>query len=121
MSKKSAVGKDVEDSIKALTEKRSLPFADKKEMKALPKGSLIKRCIRMMKMWMNRSSGRSWPGDDGRPLTRMCVIAVLLGACFAPWREKYLAIAYATAPREIAAIVLNILWQVLKSGWKTTT
>lgn len=79
MSKASKMPKDVEQRIKDLMQSRSKPYSAKKDLKPMPSRSLLRRSVRMIKIWWNRSSGRSWPGDDGRPLTRMAVIAVLLG------------------------------------------
>eukprot|EP01043_Picozoa_sp_COSAG02_P056223 COSAG02_NODE_6638_length_3445_cov_3.330135_2_plen_317_part_00 len=87
MAAKSVVAKDVEESIKQFSAQRSSPFTSKKAVKDMPKGSTWGRAMRMIRVWMNRSKTRSWPGDDGRWWTRLLFICAVLGLQL--WVDDY--------------------------------
>lgn len=87
MAAKSVVAADVEDSIKQFSAQRSEPYASKKEVKEMPKASTWGRAVRMIRLWMNRSKTRSWPGDDGRWWTRLLFICAVLGLQL--WVDDY--------------------------------
>ena len=79
MAEKSFVSGSIEDSIKRHSEKRSEPYVGKKAVKEMPKGSMRKRAMRMIRLWMTRTTTRSWPGDDGRWWTRLLLMCAVLG------------------------------------------
>ena len=87
MAAKSVVAADVEESIKQFAAQRSSPYASKKAVKEMPKGSTWGRAMRMIRLWMNRSKTRSWPGDDGRWWTRLLFICAVLGLQL--WVDDY--------------------------------
>ena len=87
MAEKSVVAADVEESIKQHSERRSEKYASKKVVKEMPKGSTWGRAVRMIHLWMNRSTTRSWPGDDGRWWTRLLSICAVLGLQL--WVDDY--------------------------------
>jgi hypothetical protein len=53
----------------------------------MPKIPMWKGCVRLAKLWFNRSKTRSWPGDDGRTTTRLIWIGVILAVQV--WIENY--------------------------------
>jgi ABC-type uncharacterized transport system fused permease/ATPase subunit len=53
----------------------------------MPKIPMWKGCVRLAKLWFNRSKTRSWPGDDGRTTTRLIWIGVIL--VVQVWIENY--------------------------------
>ena len=87
MAAKSVITADVEESIKEYAERRSEPYASKKEIKTMPKRSTWSRAVRMMRLWTNRAKTRSWPGDDGRWWTRLLFICSVLGLQL--WVDDY--------------------------------
>ena len=62
MAKASSVPADVERSIKALTDERSLPYDDKRKIEELPQRGTVVRLIRLVRIGMPKvrvSAGRT--------------------------------------------------------------